>query len=358
MLVNIANEQSKLGVNVSVIIIQDVVEGELMSKFLPQVKVICIGKGIGSKRLFFINKINDTLTKINPDIIHLHDTALYDFLNRKWINESVFICATIHALPHGTFGLPWRAGRFIQNYLFHKGGNILCLNRIPYVFTISNAVSQSLLSKYGIKSTVICNGILTNNFKPRENHIPKETFKIVQIGRLQHVIKGQDILVEAISKLNQQGQNVHLTFIGDGESRDYLNQLAERLQAQSFVSFLGAQSQEYVMSHLCEYDLFVQSSRREGFGLTVAEAMAANLPVLVSSGQGPAEVTENDKYGWVFSNGDAEHLKECIQYIINNYDESMVKAKSARNHVRVHYDVSVTAQHYLNAYKGFSLFTD
>lgn len=102
---------------------------------------------------------------------------------------------------------------------------------------------------------------------------------------------------------------------------------------------------------MCNYDLFVQPSRFEGFGLTVAEAMAAEVPVLVSSGDGPAEITCRDKYGWVFSNGDIDNLIYKIKYINNNYVKAIDKAKLARNYVIENYDVSVTARKYLNEYK-------
>ena len=74
-------------------------------------------------------------------------------------------------------------------------------------------------------------------------------------------------------------------------------------------------------AHLTDYDLFVQPSRWEGFGLTVAEAMAAGVPVLVSEGQGPAEVTQGSRYGWLFANGDADDLQRQIVFI----KEIMVK---------------------------------
>lgn len=79
---------------------------------------------------------------------------------------------------------------------------------------------------------------------------------------------------------------------------------------------------------------------------------AAKLPVLVSSGQGPAEVTENDKFGWVFENGDVNDLADKILYISNHYDEALKKAEAGYAHVHENYDVSVTAKKYLELYKS------
>ena len=126
--------------------------------------------------------------------------------------------------------------------------------------------------------------------------------------------------------------------------------MARQLSVEQNVHFLGKRPQTYICDHLCDYDLFVQASRWEGFGLTVAEAMSANVPVLVSSGQGPAEVTCGSKFGWLFENGNAEDLAIQIDYIRNHYNEALNKAKAALSYVCNIYDVSVTAKKYLESY--------
>ena len=175
--------------------------------------------------------------------------------------------------------------------------------------------------------------------------------KIVQVGRLEYKNKGQDLLLYACSNLIKKGIKLHVDFIGNGTSANFLKQLSNELGISHFVSFLGFQTQEYLCHHLCDYDLFVQPSRYEGFGLTVAEAMSAKAPVIVSSGQGPAEVTENERFGWVFDNGEIQSLSSTILDVIMNYDYAHDKAEKAYQHVLRNYDVSVTALSYLNMYK-------
>lgn len=79
--------------------------------------------------------------------------------------------------------------------------------------------------------------------------------------------------------------------------------------------------------------------------------MAAAVPVLVSEGQGPAEVTQGNRYGWVFTNGDVVGLQRQIAFIKEHYGEAMTKAGKAKDYVRNTYDVSVTAQSYLREYE-------
>ena len=78
--------------------------------------------------------------------------------------------------------------------------------------------------------------------------------------------------------------------------------------------------------------------------------MAACVPVLVSSGQGPSEVTEGNKYGWVFENGNIESLVNEIEYIINHYEACLEKCEIANKHVEDMFDISITAKKYINAY--------
>lgn len=348
MVVNIANAQAKQGANVTLIIIDDLVSEELRQRLSPKVAFVNLKRKPGSKSLAFAIKLNRALNRLHPDVVHLHHGSLYDFLNSCWKKRA---CATIHDMPYGKCGIPFRPIRIIQNMVFHQGGDVINMNRIPKVFAISNSVSNALMDKYRVHSTVVDNGIITRLFRQRINSLPDECFSIVQVSRMEHIKKGHDLLIEAVRRVIDKGVNCHLTFVGDGGSRQFLENLVDRLGLRNNVTFLGVQPQDFMMSHLCDYDLFVQPSRYEGFGLTVAEAMAANVPVLVSSGQGPAEVTQNEKFGWLFDNGSIDDLVNKLLFISYNYSLCLEKVEMARLHVINNYDVSVTARKYLEEYK-------
>ena len=343
MLVNIANEQAKMGAEVHVVIINDLYKEELLGRFGDKVTVHNLHRKYQSKGISFIFRLNSLLMKLQPDAIHLHDSRIYTFLWRKRLSRVAAV--TLHDLPTGSVRHGGLVGKLLP-FLF-KSGNVYHIDKVPRVFAISDAVKDALWQNYGVTSTVVCNGILTRNFALRKEHMPNNPLRIVMVSRLEHDKKGQDLLIEAAVKLNGL---VHVDLIGDGSSRGYLENMVKRLNAEEFVSFMGTKTQPYIAEHLCEYDLFVQPSRWEGFGLTVAEAMAANVPVLVSAGQGPAEVTCGDTYGWTFKNGSVEDLAAKISYIIEHYDEAQGKAEMALQYVRGMYDVYVTARRYLENY--------
>ncbi len=347
MLVNIANCQVAEGHEVTVLLINELYERTLVEKLDKRVKFMTMGRKRKSRSPMFLFKLNKTLMKIHPDVIHLHGSGLYGFLLRRRLSRVA--CATLHALPHGAVR---RAGfaswAFLWNAL-KAGGNVCLIDVVPRVFAISQAVHDELLSRYGVESTVVSNGIVTKNFLERPSLPPKDKFHIVMVGRLEHDKKGQDLLIKAVAQMSDP--NIMVDFIGYGQSMDYLQNLTQELELTKQVHFLGKQTQEHIATHLKDYDLFVQPSRYEGFGLTVAEAMAAQVPILVSAGQGPAEVCCGETYGWVFENGNVGDLVEKISYIQQNYLLALEKAKRAKDYVHQTYDVAETARRYVVGYR-------
>lgn len=346
MLVNIVNAQQASGAKVSVIIVNELYDDSLLQVFHPDIEVVFLHRRLHSKNPWFIIKCQQALKRLHPDVIHMHDSRLFGvILSRRLSREA---CVTIHALPTGSVRRGgWLSKMFpIINVL--QLGNVGYIDRIPRVFAISKAVQEALQKEYGVSSVVVNNGIITSNFHIRPFLAAQHPLRIVQVSRLVHDKKGQDLLIEAVAKMKGL---FTVDFIGYGTSQEYLQSLADRLGAGSFIRFLGKQTQAYIAENLCQYDLFVQPSRYEGFGLTVAEAMAAQVPVLVSAGQGPAEVTCGNTYGWTFENGSVDDLVRVLTYIQAHYQEALDKAQQARKHVVDTYDVSVTAQKYLEEYK-------
>ena len=95
--------------------------------------------------------------------------------------------------------------------------------------------------------------------------------------------------------------------------------------------------------------MFVQPSRYEGFGLTVAEAIAACLPVLVSDIEGPMEIIENGKYGMHFRAADAtDCANKILAFREKGRDEEQIE--NALKHVSEKYDVKETAKKYTEIY--------
>jgi glycosyltransferase involved in cell wall biosynthesis len=221
------------------------------------------------------------------------------------------------------------------------------------LYAISDVVKDQAIRQGFLKTKTIYNGILTDAMKTKVVERSSVChYKLVQVSRLNIEQKGQDILISALGKLLNTFHidNFTLYLIGVGNSEDMLLEMVNRLGLKKHVCFEGLKSQEYIYNNLCNYDLFVQPSRYEGFGLTVAEAMAAKLPVLVSDIEGPMEVIGYGKYGMAFKSEDVDDLANKLEIVLKGgYDYSLIE--KGYQHVCEEYDVRRTAQKYIQEYK-------
>ena len=188
---------------------------------------------------------------------------------------------------------------------------------------VQEAVAGNTL-KQGFKSVVVENGILADKIRKKTDYTVKNgTFHFVQVGRLNISQKGQDIFISAVNELVnvRDIRNFQVHFVGDGESRPMLQEMVQKFHLEDYVIFEGTKSQDYLFEHLADFDCFVQPSRYEGFGLTVAEAMAAGLPVLVSNIEGPMEVIDSGRVGLSFEAENIADLSDKLELILKGgYD--------------------------------------
>lgn len=328
MLRNIANEQAGLGHDVSIMVINDIVNSELRDSLDDRIRFICLERKVGSKSLVHILKMNRIIHVIKPDIVHLHYSSISRFLVDPL--HKLNVCVTLHAM----------CTKQNSEYLY----------KTRHIYAISNVVKEDIKRCTGLNSETVYNGVKAELIKTKKGNRQNKEFKIVQVSRLVHTIKGQHILVKAVSELVGKGyKNITLDLIGGGESLEYLSDMVKELKIEKHVRFLGAQSQSYIFEHLCEYDLFVQASIYEGFGLTVAEAMAAKVPVLVSQTDGPMEVIDYGKYGYYFKNGDVEDCAAKIELFINGRNDANI-TEAAYMRVSEVFDVKATAANYIRKY--------
>ena len=246
--------------------------------------------------------------------------------------------------------------------VFISGKKVLTIHTTGYksklgkgfdqLYAISNSVREEWLAQ-GVDTVVVENGIPCNDITVKEHYWNQDSvFKIIQVSRISLYHKGQDLLVKAVAKIRKEGiNNVQVTFVGDGEDMPKLKETVAACGLEDAVEFLGLRDRNWVYPHLKDYDLFVQPSLFEGFGLTVAEACAAGIPVLVSENEGPLEIICNGKYGATFKNKDIDDLASKLKLIIkSDYARLASIAGEAREHVLNTYDVHITAKQYLDEY--------
>lgn len=328
MIVNITRWQANYGNDVSLIVVNDMIDPSLEKAVDPRVRLYKIGRRPGSRNPWPLIKLNLLIRRLSPDVIHLHRSNLMDYIWTPGLDDR--ICFTLHDMYSPSIA---------------KG-----LDKRHPVFSISEAVRADLEKHTGIEAVTVCNGIVPEEVAVRTSTEAHKPFRIVQVGRLEHDKKGQDVLIRALAALDSEGLDLRLSFIGDGSSRGFLEDLARELGVSEKVEFLGNCPQSYVLQHLRDYDLYVHPSRFEGFGLTVAEAMAARVPVLVSDNDGPMEVIAGGQYGFYFPIDDVAECARMIKEIMRNYPDREWLNK-ARERVERCFNVSETARRYVDLYR-------
>ena len=147
------------------------------------------------------------------------------------------------------------------------------------------------------------------------------TIRIIGIGRLVPQ-KGFDILLRALARVHRPWT---LALLGEGAAEEGLRRLARELGILDRVVFAGHVANPY--PYLSQADLFVLSSRWEGFGHVIAEAMACETPVVSTRcPSGPDEIIEDGVSGRLCAPNSVSALSEAI-------DETICDVESRRRYV-------------------------
>lgn len=208
--------------------------------------------------------------------------------------------------------------RALVKWSYHKASMVVAL---------SEGVRKDLIDRYGVRPSrvqTIYNPVDVEHIRtlstekktvfPFLRNGTKVSLNLIAIGRMVKQ-KGFDLLVRALSEL--QDRTIHLTILGEGEERKNLLALVDKLGVEKQVSLPGFDCNPYAW--LRAADLFVLSSRWEGFGHVIVEAMACGTPVLATRcPSGPDEIINHGVDGLLCKPESVEDLKESIRVLSEN----------------------------------------
>jgi len=132
--------------------------------------------------------------------------------------------------------------------------------------------------------------------------------------------KGMDTLITALPRLMSRWPELQLAAVGDGDDREWLQDLAEENGVGMHVHFLSGLSYEELAACYAHCEIFALPSKGEGFGLVYLEAMACGKPVIGGAHGGAPEVIEDGKTGYLVQHGDAVQLATAIETLLADPD--------------------------------------
>lgn len=138
--------------------------------------------------------------------------------------------------------------------------------------------------------------------------------KIITVGRLSKE-KGQELAINVLAKLKQDGYKVRWYCIGDGSAKEIYKELIKEKNLENDFILLGAISNPY--PYIKKADIYVQTSIHEGYCLTLAEAKCLCKPIISTDFIGAYEQIENNINGCI-SKAEDNEIYRCIKNIIND----------------------------------------
>lgn len=223
-----------------------------------------------------------------PIVVHFHGTDLSDSLKNNW----------------------W------YRTSLHKS-----LSKFSAYVCVGNAQADTLLS-LGIAPNrlhVIPCGVPTKQFERKTT--PSDRTSGVKFATLSRLVKqkGIDICIKALAKVDSG----HLVIMGDGPERSTLEQLAVDLGVIDRVTFTGTVSPDIAKKKLEESDVFLQHSLElngsvEGFGVSVSEAAAMSLPVIVTATGGHLDQVIDGETGFLVPLDDPAVLINKMNLLASN----------------------------------------
>jgi glycosyltransferase involved in cell wall biosynthesis len=165
--------------------------------------------------------------------------------------------------------------------------------------------------------SIIPNAILPpppKNYTSGDKGLPKKPY-LMGIGKLRPQ-KGFDVLIESFILVKKNHPKWHLVIFGEGEERDNLQRLINKYEMNDSIFLIGKTKTPYF--YLYEAEMFILSSRYEGFPNVLCEAMSCGLPS-ISTDCSPAikEIVDKNING-VVVNFDVEQIANAICYLIEH----------------------------------------
>ncbi len=283
--------------------------------------------------------------ELRPDVFHANDppSGIVSLTSSRWKNRVL----TVHGIgvSPSEWATPFRqAGGFLQK-LAVKGADAV---------TTTDSVTAKMLSRYRNDITVIPSGVDTHTFRrndhPRPSALAEGKVNMLFIGRLNKV-KGVDLLLEGLAQIDPEvRKKLKLTIVGDGPMAATVRDHSSHAHQ---LDWIGEIPHKEVPAYLANADLLIMPSRSEGLPITMLEAMSSGLPVVATTVGGVGTYFD-DRHLVRIESLSAQGVAKAIEYALENKNEMIERAKTARELVESRFSWDSVADAYLKLYEETS----
>jgi glycosyltransferase involved in cell wall biosynthesis len=291
-------------------------------------------------------RIRSVLKQLNPDIVHFQGVT---FLAANYKQPKVL---TIHGIAEQDAKWDNRWGilrwpRWLLLKLTEEHGRL----RVPNIILISEYTKKFIPEKNEKQRTwFIDNPVADSYFDVKRQAEPGRIFCCSRIRPLKNILG----MIKAFALISRDFHNASLRIAGAADSAAYLRTCEKEIKAHDLedsVRLLGNISIKGVQSELSKANCLVIPSFQENAPLTIAEAMAAGVPVVAAKVGGILEMVEHEKTGILIDPYDTKNIYEAVSRILSDESLAPSMGHSAKEIAGKRFAASVVAEKTLQVYR-------
>jgi glycosyltransferase involved in cell wall biosynthesis len=302
----VANHWNSIGCTVTLITLEPL-DAQAYYDFDPEIAIVRLGvppRRASKLRSAFlvlqrVGRLRSAIRRSRPDFVLSFLTRTNVLTLLATIGFTVPVIVSERNNPASQpFGPLWR---WLQTSLYPRAFGLV---------TMTQGALDHFPSNIRRKGWIIANPVDL----PRDWRNRRGKSILAAVGRLTHQ-KGFDLLLEAFSKIADAHPEWQLVIWGEGDERRSLEALRDALGLQKRVDMPGITERPGLWIETA--DAFVLSSRYEGWGIVLLEAMAAGLPVVsFECDWGPRVMITHESDGILVPRGDVEALAKALDRIL------------------------------------------
>lgn len=290
-----------------------------------------------------LKNIKRILNEFKPDILHAHYASSFGILGAL----TGFHPFIISVWGSDIFSFPdSKIRKLILKFSLSKADKILSTSRIM----------KEEVKKYIEKDiTLTPFGVDIRKFSPQKNGSIFDKNDIV-IGTVKTLMKnyGIEYLIRAfyILKNKYSAMSLKLLIVGEGNQREYLENLVKRLGLIKDTVFTGYINPNEVAYYHNQLDIYVAVSIKESFGVAVLEASACSKPVVVSNVGGLPEVVDDEQTGYIIEKENPAALAAALEKLILDPELRFRMGKNGREKVIREFDWNNSVNRMISIYES------
>ncbi len=294
--------------------------------------IVCLNKKHTKATLTLLNKLAYLLLwpkllyqiyKFKPQVIHSHYASSYGLLGALTFFKPFIVSAwgsDVMDFPKKSF-----LNKLVIKFILFRA-NKIC---------VTSTVLKKEISQYTKKQVhIIPFGVNLNMFYADHSVSVNNDFVFGVVKNLEPIYNIDKTIIAFYSLVKRYPDlPLKLKIVGDGSQKENLNELINYYGLQNNIDMIGFVAHDQIPEYLNTMDVLVNVSETESFGVSVAEAMACQIPVIVSDVEGFKDLIPDESIGLITRSTSPYDIRIAMEKYLMNYELRNILANNAFKHI-------------------------